>query len=411
MPVFFNSARNLKKLACLVLLPVFILTGCATKDAALVPAELVAFESTAQVRTLWHASLDGNARTTGIGPFKSGRVYTRPMFGGRNYERFYLALQDDTLFAATKKGRVFAVNKKNGRRLWRADLDREISAGISLKNNTLFVATIEGEVFALSATDGKVLWQAVVSSEVIAPPQSNGSEVLVSAIDGRLFAFNAKNGEQLWNYDHPQPLLTFRSQASPLVIGNQAFVAFDNGQLLSFGTREGELRWSVRVSQPKGITELERAVDLDVTPVADGPFIYAAGANGRIVAVSKGAGKISWAEDASIFNELAVNSTAIFYVDDISHVFARTLSVGTKLWESEVLHRRGVGSPSVVGNYLAMIDSSNILQVLDAQTGNLAARKPLLGNGYGSPLLVEDNILYAISANGSLSAYRITAKK
>ncbi|WP_053980677.1 outer membrane protein assembly factor BamB [Marinagarivorans algicola] len=411
MPDLCCLARKLKILACFVFLPTVLLAGCAAKDAALVPAELVAFESTAHIKTAWHSSLDGNARSTGIGPFKSGRVYSRPLFGGGNYERFYLALQDDTLFAVTKKGRVFAVNKKNGKRLWRVDLKREISAGISLQGNTLFVATIKGQVLALSADDGKVLWTAQATTEVIAPPQSNGREVLVSAIDGRLFAFNADTGEKLWNYDHPQPLLTFRSQASPLLVGRQAFIAFDNGQLLSFGTRNGDLKWATRVSQPQGITELERAVDLDVTPVADGPFIYAAGANGRIVAVTKGTGKISWAEDASIFNELSLNDDAVFYVDENSHVFSRRLSSGTKTWESDVLHRRGVGSPSVVGEFLAMIDSYNMLQVLDAQTGKLAARRPLLGNGYASPLLVDGDTIYTLSNNGSLSAYRIIAKK
>ena len=395
----------------LVALALSLFVGCTAKDASLVPAELAVFESTASISSRWHASLDGNARTMGIGPFKSGRVYSRPMFGGSNYQRFYLAQREDTLFAVTGKGTVFAVNKKNGKTLWRSSVSKDVSAGISLHGDVLYTATTNGDVFALSAEDGSIMWSATVSTEVLAPPQSNGQEVLVSAIDGRLFALSAADGVQLWNYDHPQPLLTFRAQASPLLLGTQAFVAFDNGQLLSFGTKEGDLRWSVRVSQPQGITELERAVDLDVTPVSSGPFILSAGANGRIVAVSRGTGKISWAEDASVFNEIAVNDDAVFYVDETSHVIARRLTSGQELWHSKDLHRRNVGSPAVLNNFVLAVDSSNYLHAFDAKTGKFVARRSLPGNGYGSPMLVDDDTVYILADNGALSAYRISPKE
>lgn len=386
------------------------LAGCTAKDAALVPADLEQFQTTAKVSSLWHANLDANARISGIGPFKSGHVYSRPMFGSGSYARFYLTIDGDRLFAATRKGSVYALDKHSGETLWQRKIDADLSAGVSFNNNQLFVATLKGEVLALSANDGKTLWSHVVSTEVIAPPVSNGSEVLVSAIDGRLFALDAKTGERLWNYDHPQPLLTFRAQAKPWVEDRQAYVAFDNGQLLSFGTREGELRWSVRVSQPQGITELERAVDLDASPVVSGPFVLAAGANGRVVAVAKGSGKITWAEDASVFNDLSVSDDTLVYVDENSHLHARTVTAGRELWVSKKLHRRGVSAPAIVGSYVAAVDDSNYLHILNVASGEFSARRALLGNGYQSPMLVEDDVLYVMSDNGALSAYRVAAK-
>lgn len=402
--------RSLVKAGLLISVAISIFSGCTAKDAALVPADLPKIESTASIKSRWHTSLDGNARISGIGPFKSGRVYSRPIFGGGSYNRFYMVQEEDTLYAVTRKGAIFAIDKKNGKTLWRSEISDDISAGLSLQNGVLYTASLNGEVFAVSTDSGEILWSANVSTEVLAPPESNGSEVLVSAIDGRLFAFNAENGVLIWNYDHPQPLLTFRAQAAPLLIENQAFVAFDNGQLMSFGTREGELRWSVRVSQPQGVTELERAVDLDVTPVSSGPFILSAGANGRIVAVSRGTGKISWAEEASVFDEMATNDDAVFYTDEASHVFARRLTSGQVLWHSKELHRRDLGAPAVVGGYLLVIDGSNFLHAFDAQTGELVARTSLLGNGYGAPMLVDGNSVYVLADNGALSAYRIEPK-
>jgi outer membrane protein assembly factor BamB len=389
---------------------VFLLS-CTAKDASLIPADLAQFKSSATVNSRWQAALDGNARTSGIGPFKSGRVYSRPIFGDGGYRRFYMAIEGDILYAMTKKGNVFAVNKNNGSILWRAHLSDNIGGGLSLNENVLFAGTLDGYVLALSTADGSVLWKTKVSTEIISPPKSNGKQVLVTAIDGRLVALNAATGEQLWNYDHPQPLLTFRAQASPLLFDDQAFVAFDNGQLLSFGTREGDLRWSVRVSQPQGITELERAVDLDATPISRGPFILSAGANGRIVAVSRGSGKISWAEDASVYNDIVANDDAVFYADEASHLFARRLASGQVLWQNKEFHRRNLGPPALLGSYLLAIDGSNFLHVLDSTTGQIAARTALLGNGYGSPMIVDNGIAYVLSDNGSLSAYEVTPKE
>lgn len=397
-------------LKAFALLCALVFVGCSAKDASLVPADLESFEATAEVSSLWHASLNANARISGRGPFKPGHVYGRPMFGGSQYARFYLAINGEQLFAATRNGSVYALNKLTGEQIWSRKVGSDLSAGISFVNNQLFVATLKGEVIALSADDGKTLWTHKVSTEVVTPPVSNGSEVLVSAIDGRLFAIDAKSGERLWNYDHPQPLLTFRAQAKPWIEDRQAYVAFDNGQLLCFGTREGELRWSVRVSQPQGITELERAVDLDSSPVVAGPFVLAAGANGRVVAVAKGSGKITWAEDTSVFNDLAVNDDTLVYVDENSHVYARTVSAGRELWTSKKLHRRGVSAPAIIEQYVVVIDDANFLHLLDSASGGFAARHSLLGNGYQSPMLVDGNVLYIMSDNGVLSAYRVATK-
>ncbi|MDZ7924205.1 MAG: outer membrane protein assembly factor BamB [Marinagarivorans sp.] len=397
--------------AASIALAVLLASACSNVDEALVPAELTALESTAFVKSEWHTPLDGNARINGIGPFKSGQVYSRPIFVPAGGQYFKLAIKDDVLFAVTKKGHIFAVNKNTGKPVWHVDLDRELSTGLGLFGDSLYTATPKGDVIALSVLDGKVQWTTTVSTEVVAAPQSNGKQVLVKAIDGRLFGLDAETGKKLWNYDHPQPLLTFRAQSAPLVVGQQAFVAFDNGQLMNFGTAEGDLRWSARVSQPKGVTELERTVDLDVTPLESGPFVLSAGANGRIAAISRGTGKISWAEDASVFNEIALNDDAVFYVDDNSHVHARRILSGQSLWDSKVLHRRGVGSPSVVGNYVAAIDDSNFLHIFDATTGELAARKALRGNGFNSPILVDGYKIYIFSDNGSLSSYRVVPKQ
>src|SRR5690606_13926395 len=105
--------------------------------------------------------------------------------------------------------------------------------------------------------EGRVLWEANVSSEILAAPESNGKVGVTPAIEGRLFAFDAADGARIWSYDHPTPVLSLRSNASPLMVEDAVYVGFDNGQLLRFDSSNGQMRWSARVGQPQGKTEIE----------------------------------------------------------------------------------------------------------------------------------------------------------
>jgi outer membrane protein assembly factor BamB len=396
--------------ACVgTLLATQLLVGCTAKDAALAPAPLQTFEAKAQVKTLWHTYLDANARIAHNGSFKTQRIYSRPITGSRGYNSLVMAQSEQALFVATNRGNVYAVDKKNGRTLWKRSLKAPVTAGVSLFDNQLLVGTRDGEVIALDAdAKGAELWRARVSSEVVAAPQSNGAEVLVKTIDGRLFCLDASKGTQRWTYDHAQPLLTFRAQSAPIVRADQAFVAFDNGQLLSFGTREGELCWAERVSQPRGVTELEHIVDLDVDPLLVGPFVVSAGANGRLVAANQGSGKIAWAHEASVLTSLDTDGDMVFVADANSHLKAFKVATGQEAWVSKALHRRELGSPTWVSGLLAVADGENYLHLLDANTGDMMARKPLLGAGYTAPFMTDgEQMLYVLSDNGALSAYRV----
>lgn len=258
-------------------------------------------------------------------------------------------------------------------------------------DNTGFVGTLDGRVLAFSLEDGSLKWEAKTSSEVVSTPQSNGEVVIAQAIDGRLFAFAMADGQRRWTYDHPVPVLTLRSNSSPLVSGNNVYVAFDNGQLLSFNAADGQMRWSARVGQPQGKTELERLVDLDSTPIEKGPYIYAAGYNARLVAVSKGTGRIAWGQDVSTANNIAAGGNFIAVSDANSHVRAFNAADGSLLWHNQQLHRRGVTAPVVLNDLVIAVDEQGYIHGLSATDGGLIARGRASNQAVlAQPLVYED---------------------
>lgn len=382
---------NFKWLLGAALLTLSLISGCSNVKEELKPVQLERIEAQYKLVEKWQ-------RNTGAGQ-------------DVRYQRLQPAILDNVIYVVDIEGLVSAWNAKSGKRLWEKDLDLPVGGGIGVSEGLGFVGTLDGRVIAIDLTDGSVKWQAKASSEVVSAPQANNDVVIAQAIDGRVFAFDVKDGRLRWNYDHPMPVLSLRSNATPLVIGENAYVAFDNGQLLNFNAADGQLRWSARVGQPRGKTELERLVDVDAAPIELGPYIYGAGYNARLVAISKGTGRIAWAQDVSTFNNIAAGDDFIVVSDVNSHISAYNALDGSMLWQSKALHRRGVSAPAVLNDVVIAVDAEGYIHGLSAADGSLVARGRASGEPVLAQPLVVNNTLYLLDTDGRLSAYKLKSRQ
>lgn len=368
-----------------------LLAGCSSNEEkkALEPLPLVDFEEKVSLNRLW---------STGVGEGQAKKLYSL----------FYLAVEDNRIFAADHEGTVFALDlQKKGKKIWKTKLDLPIGGAVSVANGQVYVGTFDGEVIALSAEDGQELWRAEVSSEVLAPPQSNGSQVAVASINGALTVFDAKTGTQLWVYGHLTPTLTLRGLAAPVVTSTQVIAAFDNGQVLAFNAADGASLWEIRVAQPTGRHDLERLVDIDGTPLLQGGVLYAATYQGAIAGIARAQGRILWKQDISTFLPLAYAERKLFATDADGKVIAYNANTGAVEWENSQLLRRSVGAPAIIGNYVAVIDGEGYMHVLDQTDGSFAARMNVKGKRFRSPMLSHEDKLYVLSGNGKLTAYAL----
>ena len=380
--------KRLLRVSALVVVMLFAVACSSNKQAeALKPAELVDFEPSVKLKKLW-------SRSVGAGQDK-------------RYTRFVPAHDGDYIYAADTKGKVFAFNAENGKKVWSTHTQEAISGAVSAGYGLVLAGTYNGEVLALGAENGELLWRAQTSSEILAAPQTNGDVVVAQTIDGRVFAFDAKTGAERWKYDHLTPVLTLRTTAAPLVTDKRVIAAFDSGQVVSLAAKDGALRWDARVSQPKGRTELERIVDIEGQPLLVGTTVYSASYQGNIVAMARSKGRVLWSEEISTFNALASDGSKIFATTTDAKVLALDADSGATIWQNEQLLRRSLGAPAVLGDYLAMIDKKNLLHVLRTEDGSMSYRTSLPGNGFRSAPLSANDKLYFLSNSGKLSAYAL----
>lgn len=375
------------RLLAAALLTAGTLGGCSSVKEELKPAKLSPIEAQYKLVEQWQ-------RNTGAGQ-------------DARYQRLEPALLDGILYVVDIKGQVTAWQADSGERLWRSRLDLPVGGGIGVIDGTGFIGTLDGRVVAIDLADGSLKWQAKTSSEVVATPQANNDVVVAQAIDGRVFAFAVADGTQRWNYDHSVPILSLRSNSAPLVRDGNVYVAFDNGQLLSFKAADGQLRWDVRVAQPQGKTELERLVDLDTAPIEQGPYVFAAGYNARLVAVRKGTGGVAWGQDVSTANNIVAGDDFIVVTNANSHIMAFSTADGSLLWQNDALHRRGVTAPVILHNVVLAVDDQGYVHGLSASDGKLIARGRGSRDAVLAQPIVYNDAAYMLDVDGRLTAYQL----
>jgi outer membrane protein assembly factor BamB len=350
------------------------------------PAELVDLKPTLAVEKLWSAGMGGDGEKL------------RLALG--------LALDEGTLYAASREGEVEAFDATSGRTKWKHEVKSELSAGPGVRGNIVAVGTSDGAVIALDKT-GKRLWKSQVNGEVLAAPLVTGDRVIVRTVDGRLRSLDAADGKEQWSAEELVPRLSLRGTAPPVLAGDEVLAGFDSGKVVAYTLTTGDVTWQAQVSTPHGRSELERLADVDSAVHVDGGDGYAVGYQGRVVMFALDSGQVWWGRDLSSYRGLALDADQLYVASSDGNVVALRRRDGTVLWQQEGLKRRGLSAPAVVGNAVVVGDFEGYLHWLDRDTGKFVAREHPGGARISAAPVVADGRVFVIDDDGRIVAYRV----
>jgi outer membrane protein assembly factor BamB len=317
------------------------------------------------------------------------------------------ALSPDNIYTASKDGSVTATNKTNGHTRWKTTLKAQLSAGPTTDSGLVFVGSRGGYVIALSAIDGREIWKSAVSSEVLSPPSAGSGVVLVKTIDGELTALSESDGHALWHYHQTEPALILRGGSSPLIYGSDVIAGFENGNLAKLTLREGSMIWQTTVAIPQGAFAIQRMVDIDADPVIYNRNVYVATYQGKVASIDLNSGKEVWGHDLSSFTGLTVDNERIFVSDAKSHLWAFDREGGRVDWRQSQLENRNISGPALMDNTVVVGDGEGYLHWLSKQDGHFLARARVSNSAIRVTPIVENGVVYVLTKEGYLSAYRM----
>jgi len=246
------------------------------------------------------------------------------------------------------------------------------------------VGSFKGEVFAYNDS-GDELWKAQVSSEVLSPPQADSGIVVVRTVDGRIFGLDAVDGSRKWIYQGAMPSLTVRSAAGATIspVAGAVFAGFAGGKMAAMSLFNGNVGWEAAVSQPRGVTELERMTDITSLPVIDDQIVCAVAYQGRVACFEITNGVQLWTRESSSNAGLAMDNDYIHVSEEDGVVAAYDKRSGAGMWKQSRLGSKNLSAPLVSGHYIVVGDDQGFVSLLRNYDGVVLARAAT----DGSPIL------------------------
>lgn len=368
-----------------------LLAGCSTVaslnpfaakvEPKNVPAALVEFKPSLDVKNVWSASVG-----------RAGNYVFSP------------AQSRDSIVAAAADGSISRVSLADGSSQSRIKADTSLTSGAGADANTVAVAGEKGMLLAYDA-EGKLRWKIQASSEIISAPVVGGGLVIVRSIDNRIAAYEVDTGKRKWAVDRPAPSLTLRTSPGMLIVGPTLVVALPGGKLLSLSLANGGPRWEVSIGDPRGATELERIADVAGFPAVFGRDVCAAAYQGRIACVDVVTGAVRWAKKFTAGAGVGIDERFVYAVDDRGAVYAYTRESGQSVWRNEKLLHRGLSTPVALGRHIAVADSQGFVHFLSREDGSFVNRLATDGSPVIAPPILAGAKLIVQTRSGTLSAF------
>ncbi|MFK5915459.1 MAG: outer membrane protein assembly factor BamB [Woeseiaceae bacterium] len=296
-----------------------------------------------------------------------------------HYLKLTPAMHNNVGYAIDSKGFLQSFNVTTGRISWEQNLNFNVASGLILSNNHLYIGTSKGELISLKLEKESVkeVWRAQLTSEILAKVAISQNILVAKTIDGRVYGLDSNTGIQVWVHDRTVPRLTLRGSSSPLISNDMVLIASDNGKLSALSLKQGKLLWETTVSIVKGRNQLERIIDIDLTPVVVEDVVYIAGYQGRIAAVKLVSGELIWARDFSTYSGLYVDAFRVYVSDAMGQVWALNRYNGSTLWRQDKLLRRKLTAPNIYHGHVVVGDYDGYLHWLTLDDGKLVARKQI----------------------------------
>mgnify|MGYP000038376924 FL=1 len=340
------------KKTLLALASACFLAACSTPSSQ-APKELEDYTSIAEPEVVWSKGV-GESVTNFLVPSVVGQaVYAA---GGDTLYRF---------------------DAQTGDTVWTVETPADIAAGVGSDGYIVAVGTTKGELVVYDA-EGKKLWSQFLTSEMDSVPLVGNGLVVVRTADTRVTAFDAMTGAQKWRYQRSIPNLTVKGASGMRFFGPMILVGQSNGYLLGLSP-EGRPVWQTLISEARGITEVERLVDILGWPMADGDLLCASAFQGRLVCMNAQNGQLRWTHDITAMTQPAADDRFVYVANTASELYAFDRTRGLPIWRNGDLKWRGVRAVLPFAGILAAGDSEGYVHFINPESGQIIGRTDLDG--------------------------------
>jgi len=353
---------------------------------------------------VWSASI-------GTGNSRKNRIATAPVVAG------------GTVYAIDSRNRVSALSAATGGLIWTFDAtpagespEAASGGGLAVGDGKLFVTTGFGELIALNPGSGTPVWRQRFDGPVSGAPAVAGGTVYVSGRDATAWAVNAADGRQLWVQAGARTTAGLKGGVAPAVDARHVVMPYASGLIVALDRAKGEGIWSSAVAGQRFGRAAAFVADMTGDPVISGNRVYVGSAAGRTAALDLATGERLWEATEGAMNAVWPVGNAVFLVSDLGDLVRLDAATGDKVWSVPMGHftrdtarrqRAAVShyGPVLAGGRLVVASGDGFVRFYAPDSGQEVGRIPVQG-GAAAPVAVAGGVLYVVTANGQLQAFR-----
>ncbi|MFQ5631697.1 MAG: PQQ-binding-like beta-propeller repeat protein, partial [bacterium] len=141
---------------------------------------------------------------------------------------------DSSVYLVARFKHVDRYSIRNGKRLWRFDLESQAHTAPGLSRKYIVFGTDKGDIYALAKKSGAKIWQQKAGAAIFASPVIDDKRVYIGAQDSTVRAFRLNSGAPIWTFKAKA-----RIRRTPALSGNILVVATGDGTVYGLDSENG----------------------------------------------------------------------------------------------------------------------------------------------------------------------------
>lgn len=325
------------------------------------------------------------------------------------------------VFTMDTAGEVRAFDARTGAVAWTARIkvakkssDAAFGGGVGGSDGRVFATTGFGIVAAFDAGTGTELWRRTIGSPLRGAPAIAGNRVFVLTQDNQIHAFSADKGEPLWDVAGTVEVAGLLGVATPAIALDTVVVGFSSGELNALRAENGRTVWADALARTGRSTAMAALSDIDASPVIDRGRVFAIGHGGRMAALELATGQRVWERNFAGTSTPWVAGEFVFVVTADGEVVCLTRGEGKVRWVLQLQHYRNAkkktdpiqwAGPVLASDRLLVTGSNEKMVAISPFDGKLLSTTKLSGKSFVPPV-VAGNTAFVLTDDGRLTAYR-----
>jgi len=309
---------------------------------------------------------------------------------------------------------------------WQFETGEWIFAAPAVLDDSVYAASNNGNVYALDRETGEERWRFATGGAILASPAAAGDLVYAASMDGNVYALDAATGEERWRValgsDDPDTPGGFTG--SPAIVEDTLYVANESGVLAALDAQTGEERWRFQKSKTQVASEQPASWPIAFSPaIADGA-VYVPVSDGILYVLDAATGEEQWQYDPAatpaggqpeVYSPTAdpvvAGDTVYFMTSSAGSLqgvlFAISLESHQARWQYRT-PTENYSAPSISDGVLIWGSLDRALYAVSAETGEAAWTFPTEDINFSSPAIAGD-LVYVGSVDKNLYALDVTS--